>query len=155
MSVAFRRDSDEEHREPQFELLIPAGPNLVTARGLELIRQRILELQSRLDQTGDPAARTALQRDLRYWETRQINAELAPLPIGNRVEFGTQVSMLLNGKSKTFRIVGDDEADPSAGAISFNAPLSRAILGAEAGDALPFGDVDNAIEILRIDVPRD
>ena len=34
MSVAFRRDSDEEHLEPKFELPIPAGPNLVTLRGL-------------------------------------------------------------------------------------------------------------------------
>ena len=37
MSVAFRRESDEEHLEPKFELPIPPGPNLVTARGLALI----------------------------------------------------------------------------------------------------------------------
>ena len=42
MSVAFRRDSDEEHLEPKFELPVPVGPNLVTARGLALI-----ELQCR------------------------------------------------------------------------------------------------------------
>ena len=40
MSVAFRRDSDEEHLEPKFELPIPSGPNLVTARGLALIGAR-------------------------------------------------------------------------------------------------------------------
>ena len=33
MSVAFRRDCDEEHLEPKFELPIPVGPNLVTGRG--------------------------------------------------------------------------------------------------------------------------
>ena len=34
MSVAFRRESDEEHKEPKFEIPIPVGPNLVTAAGL-------------------------------------------------------------------------------------------------------------------------
>lgn len=154
MSVAFRRDSDEEHLEPQFELPIPAGPNLVTTRGLELIRQRKSELRTQLDQSDDPAVRTALERDLRYWETREITAELAPPPAGNKVEFGTEVSVLLNGKARTFRVVGDDEADPSAGLISFNAPLSRAMLGAEPGDILPFGDREDAIEILGIEAAR-
>ena len=37
MSVAFCRESDEEHLEPKFELPIPPGPNLVTPRGLALI----------------------------------------------------------------------------------------------------------------------
>ena len=46
MSVAFRRESDEEHKEPRFELPIPPGPNLVTARGLKLIFQRHVPLPS-------------------------------------------------------------------------------------------------------------
>ena len=40
MSVAFRRESDEEHLEPKFELPFPPGPNLVTPRGLALIEGR-------------------------------------------------------------------------------------------------------------------
>ena len=40
MSVAFRRESDEEHLEPKFELPLPPGPNLVTSRGLKLIEAR-------------------------------------------------------------------------------------------------------------------
>ena len=62
------------------------------------------------------------------------------------------MSVSLNGKPKTFRIVGDDEANPSTGLISFNAPLSRAMLGAQSGDVLAFGDVIDAIEILGIEV---
>jgi len=155
MSVAFRRESDEEHLEPKFELPIPAGPNLVTARGLALIAERKAELEARLEQTQDQAVAAELQRDLRYWDTRQITAELAPLPVGDRVEFGTQVSILLNGKARTFRIVGDDEADPAAGLISFKAPLSRAMLGAEVGDVVPFGDVVDAIEVREIKVAQE
>ncbi|MBT2134209.1 GreA/GreB family elongation factor [Croceibacterium sp. LX-88] len=152
MSVAFRRESDEEHLEPKFELPIPAGPNLVTGRGLALIRERISELEAQLGRIEDPEAIKKLQRDLRYWNTRQVTAELAPLPLGDKVEFGTEVRLLLNGKLKTFRIVGDDEADPAAGLLSFNAPLSRAMLGAEAGETLPFGNASDAIEIVEIKV---
>jgi len=69
MSVAFRRESDEEHLEPKFELPIPAGPNLVTRRGLRLIRDRVAELEAAIGQAQGPAAVTGLQRDLRYWRS--------------------------------------------------------------------------------------
>jgi transcription elongation GreA/GreB family factor len=151
--VAFRRESDEEHSEPKFELPIPADPNTVTAQGLRLIEERVAELGAGIAQADDPAKRASLQRDLRYWQTRQVTAELAPLPSGAKVEFGTNVRFALNGTTRTLRIVGDDEATPAAGLISFNAPLSRAMLGAEAGDLLPFGGVEDAIEILSVDVP--
>ena len=45
MSVAFRREQDDEHFEPKFELPIPHGPNLVTARGLALIEARLAEAE--------------------------------------------------------------------------------------------------------------
>jgi transcription elongation GreA/GreB family factor len=154
MSVAFRRDSDEEHLEPKFELPIPAGPNLVTARGLALIEQRIAELESELRAADEPAAAT-IRRDLRYWQTRKSTAELAPIPAGDKVEFGVRVSISLNRKPKSFVLVGDDEAEPSAGMISFKAPLSRAMLGAEVGDTLPFADDEGALQILRIEVPHE
>lgn len=150
MSVAFRRDSDEEHLEPRFELPIPAGPNLVTARGLALITERIADLTDRIAAGGDPEVLTALKRDLRYWQNRQITAEQVVESLGDRVEFGTDVRFAFNGKSRTLRIVGDDEADPAAGLVSFNAPLCRAMLGAEPGDLVAFGGVADAIEVLEV-----
>jgi transcription elongation GreA/GreB family factor len=150
MSVAFRRESDEEHLEPKFELPIPAGPNLVTPRGLALIERRIGELEAGLG-GAEEAAVAEIRRDLRYWNTRRITAELAPVPAGDKVEIGTRVNLLLNGKPRTLQIVGDDEAEPASGLVSFNAPLSRAMLGAEVGDLLAFGGVDDAIEILGIE----
>ena len=97
MSVAFRRDSDEEHLEPQFELPIPVGPNLVTARGLALIELRVSRLERDLAAAADAASIAAIKRDLRYWQTRQISAELAPIPVGDKVEFGVYASILLRG----------------------------------------------------------
>ena len=153
MSVAFRRESDEEHLEPKFELPIPPGPNLVTPRGLALIAERIAALEAQVAATADEAARKLMQRDLRYWQARQVSAELAPLPAGDRVEFGVAVTFRLRGGEKTFRIVGDDEAEPATGRLSFNAPLARAMLGAEPGDLLPFAGEEDAIEIVAISVP--
>ena len=153
MSVAFRRDCDEEHLEPKFELPIPVGPNLVTARGLALIEHRIAELEAMLNPAGDEATVAATKRDLRYWQTRQITAEIAPIPVGDRIEFGVEARVLLNGKPRTFRIVGDDEADPATGMISFKAPLCQAMLDAEVGEILTFANVTAASHILGIDVP--
>jgi transcription elongation GreA/GreB family factor len=152
MSVAFRRDSDEEHLEPKFELPIPLGPNLVTRRGLELINGRVAQLEAQIAHAEETSL-PALKRDLRYWQTRQITAEMMPLPASDRVEFGSKVTISLNGKPKTFQIVGSDEAEPAAGLVSFTAPLSRAVLGAEVGEVLPFGAVVDAIQILGISSP--
>ncbi len=154
MSVAFRRDSDEEHLEPKFELPIPAGPNLVTARGLALIERRIADLESDLHAAKETAA-AKIKRDLRYWQARKTTAELAPSAAGDKVEFGVRVSINLNGRPRTFQLVGDDEAEPAAGMISFKAPLSQAMLGAEVGETLPFGGDEDGLQIVRIEVPRE
>lgn len=154
MSVAFRRESDEEHLEPKFELPIPPGPNLVTARGLALVQAKVVELEALLPGLTDEAQRNAARRDLRYWRTRQATAQLAPAPNGKAVEFGCTVTYRLAGKERSIAIVGDDEADPAAGLISFSAPLSRAMMQAEPGDLLAFGGQPDAIEILAIGVSQ-
>src|ERR1700710_3078141 len=99
MSVAFRRDGDEEHLEPKFELPLPPGPNLVTATGLALIRAKVGELEAALPGVTDEADIKAARRVLRYWRTRQATVQLMPVPDGTRVEFGCPVSLRLNGKS--------------------------------------------------------
>ena len=53
MSVAFRREGDEEHLEPKFEIPIPPGPNLVTPRGLALIGERVIALEAQLARETD------------------------------------------------------------------------------------------------------
>ena len=152
MSVAFRRDGDEEHLEPKFEIPIPSGPNRVTARGLALIVERIAGIEVQLAGASDETAITALKRDLRYWQTRQVTAELVPTPSGEKVEIGTRVTFMLNGKERVLGTVGDDEADPATGLIAFSAPLARALMGAEVGETLEFGGREDAIEVIAIDV---
>lgn len=155
MSVAFRRDGDEEHLEPRFELPIPPGPNLVTPRGLALIGDRVAALEADLArlqaEPADEAAIKAVQRDLRYWHTRQVTAQVAPAPDGTTVEIGTTVSFRLNGKVQRLQIVGHDEADPARGLIAFSAPLARALIGAEAGEMVDFNGREEALAVLSVD----
>jgi len=139
MSVAFRRESDEEHLEPKFEVPIPVGPNLVTARGLALVRDKVAALEALVPTLAEGPPRDSAKRDLRYWRTRQATAQLAPRPSGATVEFGCTVTFRLNGKERTLTLVGDDEADPAAGLITFSAPLARAMMQAEQDDLVPYG----------------
>ncbi|MGA9583344.1 MAG: GreA/GreB family elongation factor [Allosphingosinicella sp.] len=151
MSVAFRRDSDEEHKEPRFELPIPVGPNLVTANGLALIRARVAELEALIASGPDEAALEESKRALRYWNTRQATAQLAPQPPPDEVGFGSRVGFRQDGAVRRIDIVGDDEADPAAGRISFSAPLARALIGAGVGDLVDFAGREEALEVVEIE----
>src|SRR3569623_1806914 len=131
MSVAFRRESDEEHLEPKFELPLPPGPNLVTRRGLAQMEARAAELEAELTAAPDDEARKVVKRQLRYWSTRRSTAIVAPPPPVGEVAFGARVDFLLNGKPRRIDLVGSDEAAPAENRITFTAPLAVAMIGAE------------------------
>ncbi len=154
MSVAFRRESDEEHLEPKFELPIPAGPNWVTERGARLTVERLEAIEAAIADAVERKAGEdeikALRRDQRYWATRRATMEVQPAASGDVAAFGTAVRYKLNGKEAEVSIVGDDEADPAARAISFSSPLARALIGAGEGDYADFGGKADAIEILDV-----
>lgn len=148
MSVAFRRESDEEHKEPRFELPLPPGPNLVTAAGVALIETRVTDMEGLLAGDLSEEARADAQRNLRYWLTRRATAQLAPIPDDEEVAFGSRVRVRMNGKTREIDIVGDDESDPAADRIAFSAPLARALIGRAEGERVDFGGKPGAIEIL-------
>lgn len=155
MSVAFRRDSDEEHLEPKFEIPIPAGPNLVTAAGLQATEATVESLAAEvaLLESGEPLDELKLgatKRKLRYWRTRLATALVPPSAPKGEVAFGMRVSFRVNGLLRTIDIVGDDEADPAASRVAFSAPLARAMMGAEVGDFADFAGVTDAIEIIEV-----
>lgn len=150
MSVAFRRESDDEHMEPKFELPIPPGPNWVTARGLRLTREKVEAIEA-VDSAGlDEEAGKKVKRELRYWRTRLATAQVQPLPDGEVVAFGSWVDYRLNGEAKRVAIVGDDEADPHAGRISFTSPLARAMMDAEPNETVDFAGKADAITIVAV-----
>lgn len=155
MSVAFRRESDEEHKEPKFELPLPPGPNMVTARGLALIEAKAAALEAAVSAEREDDAREVLKRELRYWNTRRTTAQVAPEPEQGVVGIGSRVRVRMNGKDRVIDLVGHDEADPAADRLSFQAPLARALIGAEEGEKVDFGGRAQAIEIIDIETIPD
>ncbi len=149
MSVAFRRESDEEHLEPRFELPIPVGPNLVTPRGLALIAERLADLEALLA-GAEGEARAPLSRELRYWRTRSVTATLAPAPPVDEIAFGSRIRVRIKGRERVIEIVGDDEAEPASDRIAYSSPLARALMGAMEGERVAFGD---GVEVVGIVAP--
>jgi transcription elongation GreA/GreB family factor len=156
MSVAFRRDSDEEHLEPKFELPIPHGPNLVTARGMALIEARLAEVEALLVPALSEEERKRVLRDARYWRHQAASAQVVPVPDGETVAIGTVVTIeQAGGKPRTIEIVGHDEADPQAGRLVFSAPLARALIGAEMDEEVEFPGPGKTIRVTAIEVRGD
>jgi transcription elongation GreA/GreB family factor len=150
VSVAFRRESDEEHLEPRFERPVPPGPNPVTARGLALIQARVDGLEAQLRSPVEEPARAEAVRDLRYWRRRLATAEPMPPGVGPAVAFGTRVRFRHDGREREVVLVGHDEAAETPDTLAVGAPLARALLGAEAEDRLPFAGRADALEVLAV-----
>lgn len=151
MSVAFRREDDDAHREPVFELPIPVGPNLVTPRGLALIEARVAELRTLAAGEADEAARGKLERELRYWSTRQATARIADPPAPGEAGIGSRITLRLNGAERSFTLVGHDEANPTADLLAFTAPLARAVMGAMAGEFVDYAGRAEAVEVIAVE----
>jgi transcription elongation GreA/GreB family factor len=149
MSVAFRRDVDEEHLEPKYEVPIPLGPNFVTPRGLALIAERLAALEVMVQNEKDAARLAGVQRACRYWRVQLSTAQVV-VPDPARIGVGSHVTFQLNGAARSIHIVGADEADPANGRIAFTAPLARAMCGAGVGDEIDFGGKSNAIQIIGV-----
>jgi len=138
MSRAFVKEGDGEGDGlPDRE--IPPHTNYVTANGLALIDAELARLTAALADIGDDrAARAALERDLRYWRSRRATAELVPTPTDTgEVRFGSTVTIERDdSRRQMWRIVGEDEADPAKGALSYVAPLALALTGKRIGDVV-------------------
>ncbi|MDH3519872.1 MAG: GreA/GreB family elongation factor [Myxococcales bacterium] len=154
MSRAFVKESDGDDPGALPERRISQHPNLVTARGLRLIEEQIARLEAEYATAraaDDRAAIAHLSRDLRYWSARRASAQLAPPPAGaGKVAFGVRVTIEdAEGEQRSYRLVGEDEADPAEGRISWFAPIARALAGREVGDIVagPRGE----FEILEIE----
>jgi transcription elongation GreA/GreB family factor len=142
MNRAFVKESDQD-TETLPERSISEHPNLVTGRGLALIEARVRELEAERSSAraaNDASALARAARDLRYWQARRDSARLVTPPAGNRqVRFGVRtVFRLADGAQRSFQIVGEDEADPKAGYISYVSPLARSLLGKEVGEEISF-----------------
>jgi transcription elongation GreA/GreB family factor len=160
MSVAFTR---EESAVTAAEVELPdrpisRHPNLVTASGLEALATAMAQWRAaynaaqQIEEAGERRrAVAAASRKMRYFADRLRTAQVLPQPREfGAVAFGHQVTFSRDdGRRQAFRIVGEDEADPRNGSISYVSPVARALIGKAPGDVVLVGDRE--IEILSIE----
>jgi transcription elongation GreA/GreB family factor len=153
MSRAFVKDGEDGAAEDLPDRPISSHPNHVTAHGLALIEAEIARLeqeQAAAIAAQDRPALARTSRDLRYWTARRASADVIPPPKDtSTVHFGSTVTIARkDGRQQTFRIVGEDEADPAHGTLSHVSPLARAMFGKEVGDVIEVGHSE--AEIVKI-----
>ncbi|MEX1994210.1 MAG: GreA/GreB family elongation factor [Steroidobacteraceae bacterium] len=153
MSRAFVKETDGAEGQELPELRVSPHRNLVTPNGLRQIEAQVERLQASLSAARvaqDRAEIARIQRDLRYWSERLRTAEaVTSAPAPGVVRFGSTVTLLKqDGSRVVYQIVGEDEADPAAGRISYVSPIARLLQGAGAGDEVAL--VDGAAEVLEI-----
>ena len=140
MSRAFTREEDSENAIAGVgERPISTYRNLVTERGLAQIEENLTDLRdvlAKAERKADRERIAVVSRDLRYWTARRENAELSvPEPGSDVVRFGMGVTLEGDdGKKVHWKIVGEDEADPTKGSISHVSPMAVALFGKKVGD---------------------
>jgi transcription elongation GreA/GreB family factor len=159
MAVAFTK---EESFETASETLLPdrpisEHPNLVTEAGLKSLELQLREAREAYDAASviedvNERRRQAANplRDLRYLRERVRTAQVVPAPTSmSTVAFGSTVTFSRDdGRVQVYRIVGEDEADPKTGSISFVSPVARVLMGKAIGDLAVLGDRE--FELLAI-----
>ncbi|WP_431320174.1 transcription elongation factor GreA [Rhizobium sp. YTU87027] len=159
MSVAFVK---EESAEAASETLLPdrpisSHPNLVTEAGLKALELQLQQAREAYDAASTIEDVNERRRqaanplwDLRYFTTRVRTAQVMPDPISfDIVAFGSTVTFSRDdGRVQTYRVVGEDEADPKAGSISFVSPVARTLIGKTIGDVVSLGGQE--LEVIAI-----
>jgi transcription elongation GreA/GreB family factor len=138
MSRAFVKESDEDLSALP-ERVISPHPNFVTPAGHAQIESQVQALEqerSAARTAGDRARLATIERDLRYWTQRRASARVVePVASPRAVRFGVRVQLRFDdGSERSFRLVGEDEADPAGGMISWVSPIGESLTGCEEGD---------------------
>jgi transcription elongation GreA/GreB family factor len=106
--------------------------------------QKIEDVNERRRQSAAPL------RDMRYFAARVRTAQVITDPTStDTVAFGSTVTFRRDdGRVQKYRIVGEDEADPKSGSISFVSPVARLLMGKAVGDVV--GTSGQELEIIAI-----
>jgi transcription elongation GreA/GreB family factor len=153
----------EESAETAAETVLPdrpisPHPNLVTEVGLRALESQLQEARktfetaNAIEDINERRRQTAIPlRDVRYLAERVRTAEVVPVPSSSEaVAFGSTVTYSReDGRVQKYRIVGEDEADPKAGSISYVAPVARLLMGKAVGDLVNLGKEE--LEITAIE----
>jgi transcription elongation factor GreA len=156
-----------------------ANPNAISPAGLERLRAEVEELETTGRHDGAERIRIArewgdlkenaeyhdaknslalLERKITVLREKLDNAvvvDAAPAN-GDVVAFGSKVEVVdeSSGRTAEYTLVGSTEADLSAGLLSAESPVARALFGARAGDvvSIPLPRGERKLRISRIGV---
>jgi len=159
LSVAFTK---EDSAATASETTLPdrpvsPHPNLVTEAGLKALALQLqqareaYEAAQKLEDADERRRQAAIPlRDARYFAERVRTAQIVSKPASTEtVVFGSTVTFRRHdGRVQTYRIVGEDEADPKAGSVSFVSPVARALMGKGVGDVV--GASGQELEVISI-----
>ena len=159
MSVAFTK---EDSAETASETLLPdrpvsPHPNRVTEAGLKALELQLhgareaFDAAQKIEDVNERRRQAAIPlRDARYLAARVRSAQVIAHPASaDTVAFGSTVTFRReDGRVQTYHIVGEDEADPKAGSISFVSPVARFLMGKPVGDVV--GTSGQELEIIAI-----
>jgi transcription elongation GreA/GreB family factor len=159
LSVAFTK---EDSAETAAETLLPdrpvsPHPNLVTQAGLTALESQLHEAREayataqKIEDVNERRRQAApFLRDARYFAARVRTAQVVADPTStDAVAFGSKVTFRRDdGRIQTYRIVGEDEADPRAGSISFVSPVAKSLMGKAVGEVVSVSGQE--LEILVI-----
>lgn len=150
----------------------------ITARGEELLREELRRLKTAarpriIQAIADARGHGDLKENAEYHaakeeqafvegriqeiESRLANSEvidITKVKASGRIVFGATVELIdeADGKSVSYQIVGEDEADIAEGRISISSPIARAMIGRSEGDtavvAAPGGE--RSYEIIKV-----
>jgi len=159
LSVAFtKEDSAETASETTLpDRPISPHPNLVTETGLKALELQLhqareaYEAAQKIEDVNERRRQAAIPlRDARYLAERIRTAQVIAKPaVTDRVAFASTVTFKRDdGRVQRYRIVGEDEADPRSGSISFVSPVARALMGKAVGDVVETSDQE--LEIISI-----
>lgn len=159
LSVAFTKEESSETAAETFlpDRPVSPHPNLVTEAGLKALETQLSEAREAFEATNtiedvNERRRQAASplRDTRYFAARVRTAQLVTAPASSDiVAFGSTVTFSrADGRVQTYRIVGEDEADPKTGSISFVSPVAAMLMGKAVGDVVGSGPQE--LEIIDI-----
>jgi transcription elongation GreA/GreB family factor len=153
MSRAFVKEVENDTAELP-DRPISSHRNFVTEAGLAAIEVALGRFEAAHRAATDKAnkeAAAAASREVRYWGARRASAEVIKPPADNRkASFGMTFTLRRDdGREQRFRIVGEDEADPSRDTISYVSPLARAVLTHGSGETVEIAGREAVILDLR------
>ena len=140
MSRAFVKEAEDKFEDFP-ERAISRHRNLVTPEGFAAIKETLARFEKAHREaisSNDAHAAATAMREIRYWRARRATAEVIRAPAEvDTASFGRTVTLRRDdGREQTFRIVGEDQADPANGTVSYVSPVARAVMTREPGDTV-------------------